>query len=136
MLKVQLHEQKDLFGVFLSILGAVSVVLSANPSDRRLDPHSLIEAITQQAFLILTIIYVIGAITLVTLSSRRIGREHVIVDVGACAFFGGFTVLSTKAFSSLLTKEWVAVFKEWITYPVLVVSGLYFPSNDVTLISV
>ena len=107
----------------MSILGAVTVVLSASTSDRRLDPHALIEAITQQAFLVLTIVYVIGATILVSLSSRRIGRDHVIIDVGACALFGGFTVLSTKAFSSLLTKEWVAVFKEWITYPILVVSG-------------
>lgn len=35
---------------------------------------------------------------------------------------GGFTVLSTKAFSSLLTREWLEIFTEWITYPVLIVS--------------
>jgi len=34
---------------------------------------------------------------------------------------GGFTVLSTKAFSTLLTMEAWAVFKEWITYPILAV---------------
>ena len=122
--------------MLLAILGAVTVVLSANTSDRRLTPEALIEAITQRAFLVLTIIYVVGAVILVSLSSHKVGREHVIVDVGACALFGGFTVLSTKAFSSLLTKEWVLVFKEWITYPVLVVSSLShtFRPNDVRLL--
>ena len=34
---------------------------------------------------------------------------------------GGFTVLSTKAFSTLLTKEWFEIFTEWITYPIVAV---------------
>lgn len=34
---------------------------------------------------------------------------------------GGFTVLSTKAFSTLLTLEWFQIFKEWITFPVVAV---------------
>lgn len=34
---------------------------------------------------------------------------------------GGFTVLSTKAVSTLLTMEWFEMFTEWITYPVIVV---------------
>lgn len=113
--------QRDLLGVGLSILGAVTVVLSANPSDVRLDPNSLIRALTQRPFIFMAVIYVVGVISLVGLSSQQIGSEYVYIDVGACALFGGFTVLSTKAFSSLLTLEWVAIFKEWITYPVLAV---------------
>lgn len=110
------------------MLGAITVVLSASSSDRRLDPDALIHAITQNAFIVLAGLYAAGAAVLVSLSSRRIGREHVWVDIGACALFGGFTVLSTKAFSSLLTMEWAAVFKEWITYPVLVVRVTIMPS--------
>jgi hypothetical protein len=34
---------------------------------------------------------------------------------------GGFTVLSTKAFSTLLTTRGFDTFKVWMTYPVLVV---------------
>ncbi|KAH7904224.1 magnesium transporter NIPA-domain-containing protein, partial [Hygrophoropsis aurantiaca] len=45
----------------------------------------------------------------------------VVVDVGLCAIFGGFTVLATKALSTLLTKEWQRMFTEWITYPLLAV---------------
>ncbi len=38
------------------------------------------------------------------------------------ASLGGFTVLSTKAISTLLTMEWFEIFTEWITYPVILVS--------------
>lgn len=120
MLKEKIH-RRDLIGVALSILGAVTVVLSANPSDTRLTPVGLIEAIKQPAFIAFTSIYIIWAIIFVSLSSQRFGSEHVFVDVGACALFGGFTVLSTKAFSSLLTLEWWGIVTEWITYPILAV---------------
>lgn len=111
-----------MIGVSLAILGAVTVVLSANSSDKRLDPEGLIRAITQRAFIILASLYVAGLIVLMSLSERRLGREHVFVDVGTCALLGGFTVLSTKAFSSmLLTFNWGEVFTEWITYPIVAV---------------
>ena len=35
---------------------------------------------------------------------------------------GGFTVLATKALSTLLTMEWIKIFTEWITYPIIAVS--------------
>lgn len=34
---------------------------------------------------------------------------------------GGFTVLATKGVSTLLTMEWIKIFTEWITYPILAV---------------
>lgn len=75
------------------------------------------------------------------LSEGPAGRRWVYVDIGLCALFGeafhslrvshklidhagGFTVLSTKAVSTLLTLEWFEIFKEWITYPVIAVSLL------------
>jgi len=120
MLKEKFRK-RDLFGIALAILGAVTVVLSANPSDIRFDLDGLLHALAQRAFIILASLYAVGAVILVALSSREIGQTYVFVDVGICALFGGFTVLSTKAFSSLITLEWVNVFKEWITYPVLAV---------------
>jgi len=56
------------------------------------------------------------------LSEGRFGRRVVFVDVGLCAIFGGFTVLATKAISTLLALEWWDMFTEWITYPVIAVS--------------
>jgi len=38
-------------------------------------------------------------------------------------------VLSTKALSTLLTMEWIKIFTEWITYPIIAVSCLYYPAH-------
>lgn len=45
---------------------------------------------------------------------------------------GGFTVLATKAISTLLTEEWVKMVTEWITYPTLAV-GLVALCMDLAL---
>lgn len=72
----------------IAIVGAVTVVLSANSSDTRLDPDALIRAITQQVFIVYAIIYIVAAVVLAWLSPRPIGQKHVFVDVGLCAIFG------------------------------------------------
>ncbi|KAI9454612.1 DUF803-domain-containing protein [Russula earlei] len=121
-----LHEQlrkRDLFGIVLAIIGAITVVLSSNPSDTRLSPEKLLEAISQNAFLIFSAIYVASASILVGFSEGSIGRRWVLVDVGLCALFGGFTVLSTKAVSTLLTTNGFTMFKLGVTYPILGVSN-------------
>jgi hypothetical protein len=128
----------DLLGIFIAIIGAVTVVLSCDTSDVRLDPDALIQAISQKSFILFSCVYIAGAIVLAALSEARIGRNWVFVDVGICALFGekssvvqwtepedftgGFTVLSTKAVSTLLTLEWLEMFTQWITYPIILVS--------------
>ena len=69
-------------------MGAVTVVLSSNASDPPLSPEKLLEAISQQAFLIFSVVYIIGAFILMGLSEGRAGRSWVLVDVGLCALFG------------------------------------------------
>ncbi|KAF5388086.1 hypothetical protein D9615_000244 [Tricholomella constricta] len=113
--------KRDLLGILIAIIGAVTVVLASNASDTRLDPEALLHAISQTAFIVYSCVYIAGAIILATLSQGQIGRQWVFVDIGLCALFGGFTVLSTKAISTLLTMEWIAMFSNWITYPVLAV---------------
>ncbi|TFK43367.1 magnesium transporter NIPA-domain-containing protein [Crucibulum laeve] len=120
LLKEQFRK-RDLLGIFIAIIGAVTVVLSTNASDIRLNPDALVRAICQLPFAIYCGIYIAGAMVLSTLSHGNIGRNWVFVDVGLCALFGGFTVLSTKALSTLLTMEWIDIFTKWITYPVLAV---------------
>lgn len=86
-----LHEhfrKRDLFGVAIAIIGAVTVVLSANASDARLTPEQILEAISQTVFEVFACVYVIGAFILVNLSSRATGDKYVLVDVGCCALFG------------------------------------------------
>ncbi|KAF9557247.1 DUF803-domain-containing protein [Agrocybe pediades] len=119
--------KRDLLGVAIAIIGAVTVVLASNASDTRLNPDALLHAISQTSFVIYTCTYIIGAIVLAMLSEGNIGKSWVFVDVGLCALFGGFTVLSTKALSTLLTLEWIDLFRRWITYPliaVLVLTGV------------
>jgi len=120
MLKERFRK-RDFLGILIAIIGAVTVVLSANPSDVRLDPQGLIHAITQRPFIMYTAVYIAGIVVLAWLSERESGKKHVYVDVGLCALFGGFTVLSTKAISTLLTLEWFEIFTEWITYPVIAI---------------
>ncbi|KAI9447785.1 DUF803-domain-containing protein [Lactarius indigo] len=119
-----LHERlrkRDLVGIMLAIVGAVTVVLSSNASDAPLTLEKLLEAISQRVFLVFSIVYAIGAFLLMGLSEGRAGRRWVLVDVGLCALFGGFTVLSTKAISTLLATRGFDMFKESMTYPVLAV---------------
>jgi hypothetical protein len=130
------------------MLGAITVVLASNTSDVRLDPAGLQRAISQRPFIIFACVYVVAAIVLAGLSEGKLGRKVVFVDVGLCAIFGGcsfsgvvistddflnilflfppllggFTVLATKAISTLLTLEWWDMFTESITYPVILVS--------------
>ncbi|TRM68259.1 magnesium transporter NIPA-domain-containing protein [Schizophyllum amplum] len=113
--------KRDLLGIAIAVLGAVTVVLSTQSSDTRLDPDALIHAISKTPFAAYTIIYLVLGIILVTLSPGRFGQKYVCVDVGLCALFGGFTVLSTKAVSTLLTMEWINIFTHWITYVVIAV---------------
>jgi hypothetical protein len=129
--------QIDLLGILIAIIGAVTVVLASNASDSRLGHDELLKAISQTSFIVYSSIYVAGAIVLATLSEGRIGRTWVFVDTGLCALFGlfshgitfnylycisgGFTVLSTKALSTLLTLEWIDIFTKWITYPLIAV---------------
>ncbi|KAG5733984.1 NIPA-like protein 2 [Termitomyces sp. T112] len=113
--------KRDLVGIVIAIIGAVTVVLATNASNTPLDPDVLLEAISQTPFIIYSCIYLVGAVILGALSHSGVGRQWVFVDVGLCALFGGFTVLSTKAISTLLTLEWITMFSKWITYPILVV---------------
>ncbi|KAF9008899.1 magnesium transporter NIPA-domain-containing protein [Cyathus striatus] len=120
LLKEQFRK-RDVLGILIAIIGAVTVVLSTNSTDTRLDPDALIRAISQLPFIVYSAIYVGGVIVLSALSQTTIGRTWVFIDVGLCALFGGFTVLSTKALSTLLTMEWIEIFTKWITYPILMV---------------
>lgn len=83
--------KRDLFGIVIAIIGAVTVVLSSKASDVRLDPDALIQAVCQTPFVVFSCIYVGGATILAILSHTNVGRQWVFVDVGLCALFGGQT---------------------------------------------
>ncbi|KAF8314714.1 DUF803-domain-containing protein [Clavulina sp. PMI_390] len=112
-------QKLDLLGLALCIVGIITIVIGGKTSDIRLDPDGLIGAISQPIFIAYSIICVVAACTLAVLSNRRIGQEVVWIDTGLCGLFGGFTVLSTKGVSTLLSLAWIQIFKFWITYPLI-----------------
>lgn len=115
------YRGRDLVGVIITIIGAVTVVLASNASDTRLDVDGLLQAIMQLPFILFSAIYIVGMVALALLSQTNYGRRFVFVDVGLCALFGGFTVLSTKALATLLASEGVVMFTKWITYLLIVI---------------
>lgn len=55
------------------------------------------------------------------LSSSPWGDRYIGIDVGLCALFGGYTVMSTKALSSLLSAKFILALKYPITWGAIVV---------------
>ncbi|CAO1615708.1 unnamed protein product [Parajaminaea phylloscopi] len=101
--------KSDLVGVALASLGATAVVAASSFDGGNGElpgggPAALWQAIQQTIFLVYAgVLAVVGA-TLAWLSSTSWGDRYILIDVGACAIFGGFTVLSTKGISSLLSQ--------------------------------
>ncbi|KAJ5099855.1 hypothetical protein N7532_006856 [Penicillium argentinense] len=105
--------QRDFWGVLISIAGAVVVVLSAKSSEEKIGPDEIWTMITRwefELYLGLTVGLIIGLMW----ASFKYGARSILIDVGLVALFGGYTALSTKGVSSLLT------FSLWhvITFPI------------------
>lgn len=104
-------------------------------SDARLDSDALLRAISATPFIVYSCIYLVGVLCLATLSEGTIGKNYVFVDVGLCALFGGFTVLSTKALSTLLTLQWIEIFAHRFSYILLLVSPFFISVANIHLLS-
>ncbi|ORY72881.1 magnesium transporter NIPA-domain-containing protein, partial [Leucosporidium creatinivorum] len=113
--------RQDLFGCFLAFLGGATVVYASKSNDKKLYPDEIIAAITAPLFLVYSAVCIAAIIVLINLSRTRYGDKWVMIDLGICALSGGFTVLATKAFSSFLTLIFLDTFRNWITYPILLV---------------
>lgn len=105
--------RRDVIGVVVSILGAVVVVWSAEKEETKLGPDQILEAISQTAFEVYFGITCAMIVALMYLSSKY-GRKTILIDLGLVALFGGYTVLSTKGISSLLSSSFYHIF----TYPI------------------
>ncbi|CAI7626434.1 unnamed protein product [Penicillium glandicola] len=114
LLKEQFRK-RDLWGVFVSIAGAVVVVLSAKSSEEQIGPHEIWANITRwefELYLGLTTSLIIGLMW----ASHQYGSRSILIDVGLVALFGGYTALSTKGVSSLLSGTLWHVITFPITY--------------------
>jgi hypothetical protein len=79
--------KRDLWGVLVSIAGAVVVVLSAKSSEEQIGPHEIWVNITRwefQLYLGLTTSLIIGLMW----ASHRYGSRSILIDVGLVALFG------------------------------------------------
>ncbi|WVQ66201.1 uncharacterized protein L199_004380 [Kwoniella botswanensis] len=114
ILREKFHK-RELFGMALAIIGAITVVWSSNGSNPRLNPSQLIAALKRLPFIIYTLITVLLLITLIILSNTSYGHRYLLVDIGVCTLFGGYTVLSTKALSSLLSNDFFGSWNYGIT---------------------
>ena len=105
--------RRDFLGVLVAITGAVVVVLSASNTETKLGPGELWRTIKRWEFLLYVIITVVLIVGLLYLEPRY-GRKTILVDIGLVALFGGYTALSTKGVSSLLSGSLYKAF----TFPI------------------
>lgn len=105
--------QRDAWGVVISIAGAVTVVLSAKPSETKMGPDDLWDAIQRWEFL--TYIGITALLIIVLMvASPKYGSRTLLIDLGLVGLFGGYTALSTKGVASLLSDTlWRA-----LTFPI------------------
>ncbi|PWZ01560.1 DUF803-domain-containing protein [Testicularia cyperi] len=93
----------DIGGILLAIIGAVTVVFSSKQNDVRLGPDGLLHAIKRIDFVIYASVMAGCGSFLAVLSRTSWADRLVLIDIGTCAIFGGFTVLATKGISSLIS---------------------------------
>ncbi|KAJ5495068.1 hypothetical protein N7539_000184 [Penicillium diatomitis] len=105
--------KRDFWGVLVAIAGAVVVVLSASSSEEKIGPGEIWMMITRWEFELYMGLTASLIITLMW-ASFSYGSQSILIDVGLVALFGGYTALSTKGVSSLLS------FTLWhvITFPI------------------
>lgn len=96
----------DILGIILAVAGAVAVVICAqSASDPPLDARALWIALERPTFLVFATVMLTLGVLLMWLCRSTLGARTVLVHVGVCSVFGGFTVLATKGVSSLLVQS-------------------------------
>ncbi|GJJ77143.1 magnesium transporter [Entomortierella parvispora] len=104
---------RDLFGVVIAIIGTVVVVINSKESEIKLTPEAMTAALLQTQFIVYFIVCSVLVAVLASLS-ETIGSQYIFIDLSIVAIFGGYTVLSTKGVSSLLSLSFYKMF----TYPI------------------
>ncbi|KAK4193636.1 magnesium transporter NIPA-domain-containing protein [Podospora australis] len=116
----EVFRHRDFWGVIIAIGGAVTVVLSAKTEETKLGPHEVWEAITTMEFEIYVGVSC-GLIALLMYLSPRYGNRTILIDLGLVGLFGGYTALSTKGVSSMLSSTLLGAFTTPVTYGLIFV---------------
>ncbi|KAK4221048.1 magnesium transporter NIPA-domain-containing protein [Podospora fimiseda] len=114
----EIFRVRDFWGVIIAIGGAVTVVLSAKTEETKMGPHEVWDAITTMEFEIYMGVS-IGLIALLMYLSPRYGNRTILIDLGLVGLFGGYTALSTKGVSSMLSSTLLGAFTTPVTYVLL-----------------
>ncbi|KAF7942961.1 hypothetical protein EAE96_010910 [Botrytis aclada] len=120
---IMLKEQfrlRDFWGVVVAVAGAVTVVLSAKQEEKKFGPHEIWGAITTTEFEIYMGVTVL-LIGILMWASPRYGKKTILVDLGLVGLFGGYTALSTKGVSSMLSSTLWRALTTPVTYALLLV---------------
>jgi magnesium transporter len=79
--------KRDFWGVVIAVFGAVTVVLSANTQETKLDPHAVWDAIATTEFEVYMGV-TCGLIVLLMWLSPRYGHRTILIDLGLVGLFG------------------------------------------------
>ncbi|KAL7918346.1 magnesium transporter NIPA domain-containing protein [Trichoderma austrokoningii] len=115
------HEKfrlRDFWGVVIAVSGVVTVVLSANQEETKLNPHDVWGAITTMEFEIYLGVTTF-LIILLMWASAKYGKRTILIDLGLVGLFGGYTALATKGVSSMLSTSFVGAFTTPVTYALI-----------------
>ncbi|KAK8060999.1 hypothetical protein PG997_015220 [Apiospora hydei] len=116
----EIFRARDFWGVVIAVGGAVTVVLSAKQEETKLEPHDVWDAITTMEFEIYMGVSIFLIIVLMW-ASPRYGNRSILIDLGLVGLFGGYTALTTKGVSSMLSSTLWRAFATPVTYGLLVV---------------
>ncbi|KAK1750725.1 magnesium transporter NIPA-domain-containing protein [Echria macrotheca] len=116
----EVFRPRDFWGVIIAIGGAVTVVLSAKQEETKLGPHEVWDAITTMEFKIYMGV-TCSLIAVLMWLSPRYGNRTILIDLGLVGLFGGYTALSTKGVSSMLSSTLFGAFATPVTYLLLFV---------------
>ena len=126
MLKEKFRK-RDAAGVLIAIAGAVTVVLSAKQSEKKVDPDELWTYYIKRWEFLVYVIATAACLVGLMIASPRYGTRTILIDLGLVGLFGGYTALSTKGVASLLsTILWNA-----FAYPVFYVLVLILVASAV-----
>ncbi|KAI2630543.1 DUF803-domain-containing protein [Xylaria nigripes] len=116
----EVFRKQDFWGVLIAVGGAITVVLSAKGEETKLDPHDVWDAITTMEFEIYLGITSFFIVVLMW-ASPRYGNRTILIDLGLVGLFGGYTALTTKGVSSMLSSTFFKAFATPVTYGLVAV---------------
>ncbi|KAI1132970.1 DUF803-domain-containing protein [Nemania abortiva] len=116
----EIFRKRDFWGVLIAVGGAITVVLSAKGEETKLDPHDVWDAITTMAFEIYLGV-TISLIIILMWASPRYGHKTILIDLGLVGLFGGYTALTTKGVSSMLSSTLFKAFATPVTYGLVII---------------